>query len=196
MKIVVCGAGTVGGNLVEHLCRTGVGEVTVLDHDRVETRNLANQPYTASQVGQPKAKALAEAMYRACGARVQAVGRTLDDGSAPRLLRGAGVVVDALDNSAGRAAVQRACRALGLPCLHVGLSPVGYAEVLWDEGYRVPPDVPGDPCGTPLHRGLSLLAVVVAARALDEFGEGRARGGYTVTLEDLCIQGGQGPGPG
>lgn len=194
MRIVVCGAGTVGGNLVEHLCRTGTGEVTVIDHDRVEARNLANQPFAASQVGQPKAKALAEAMYRACGARVQAVGRTLDDASAPRLLRGADVVVDALDNSAGRAAVQRACRALGVPGLHVGLSPVGYAEILWDEGYRVPPDVPGDPCGAPLHRGLSLLAVVLAARALADFTREGATAGYTVTMEDLCIRKGRGPG--
>lgn len=188
MRIVICGAGTVGGNLAEHLARVGLGELEVIDHDRVETRNLANQPYASPQVGQPKAKALAESLHRACAARVRAVGRTLDDGSGPRLLREADVVVDALDNSAGRAAVQRACRALGKPCLHVGLSPVGYAEVLWDEGYRVPPDVPGDPCGTPLHRGLSLLAVVVAARALADFAERGERCGYTITMGDLRVE--------
>lgn len=188
MRIVICGAGTVGANLAEHLARTGFEGLEVVDHDRVEARNLANQPYHLAQVGQPKTRALAEVLFRACGARVKPVPKTLDPGSAPRLLRGAALVVDALDNSAGRAAVQGGCRALGLPCLHVGLSPDGYAEVLWDEGYRVPPDVPGDPCGAPLSRGLAMLAVMVAARALEAFFLGGARCSYTLTGEDLCIQ--------
>jgi hypothetical protein len=71
--------------------------------------------------------------------------------------------VDRFDNSAARAAVLATVRAAGAPCLHAGMSGDGYAEVVWDEHYTVPPDTGADACDYPLARNLVLLAVAVAA---------------------------------
>jgi hypothetical protein len=95
--------------------------------------------------------------------------------------------VDTFDNSAGRAVVQQAVRALGVPCLHVGLFE-DYCEVLWDEGYRVPKDVAGDVCEYPLARNGVLLAVAIASETLMAFClEGR-RAQWSATLKDFAVR--------
>ena len=82
--------------------------------------------------------------------------------------------------------MQDTCRAHGLPCLHVGLSE-DYAEVLWDEAYRVPNDVAGDVCEYPLARNLVLLAVAVASETLMAFAlEGR-KAQWSATLRDFGV---------
>lgn len=45
MHVTVCGAGTLGAHLAEHLGRQGSDAVRVIDNERVEAVNLANQPY-------------------------------------------------------------------------------------------------------------------------------------------------------
>jgi molybdopterin/thiamine biosynthesis adenylyltransferase len=95
-------------------------------------------------------------------------------------------VLDAFDNSRGRRLVQETCRALALPCLHVGLN-ADYAEVRWDEGYRVPDDVGTDECAYPLARHLVLLAATVAAEVVVRFAATGARDNYTITLRDFAI---------
>lgn len=184
--IVICGVGTLGAHLAEHLARVGGGELTLVDFDRVEGGNLGNQPYFSHQVGQPKVVALAETLFRA-GARVKPVQARLEAQNARRHLRGARLVVDALDNHAGRQAVQDACRALRLPCLHLGISRNGYGEVRWDEGYVVPADGAQDPCARPTSRGLALLVTAMAGQALQAFLDGNQRLGYCVTEQDMCV---------
>ena len=74
-----------------------------------------------------------------------------------------------------------------MPCLHVGLF-ADYAEVIWDETYRVPRDVALDVCDYPLARNLVLLAVAVASEALIRFVLDGSKGGWSVTLRDLAIR--------
>jgi hypothetical protein len=83
--------------------------------------------------------------------------------------------------------VQEQCRALALPCLHVGLF-ADYAEVVWDEVYRVPNDVAGDVCDYPLARNLVLLAVAVASETLVRFVLAGRRDNWSVTLADFAIR--------
>ena len=44
--ITICGAGTLGGNLVETLARMGFSRLILIDKDKVEMRNLSTQPYS------------------------------------------------------------------------------------------------------------------------------------------------------
>jgi hypothetical protein len=70
----------------------------------------------------------------------------------------------------------------------VGLN-ADYAEVVWDEVYRVPRDVAaGDACEYPLARNLVLLAVAVAAEVVVTYLTDGRRDSFTVTLRDLAVR--------
>src|SRR5215469_17564407 len=71
--ITICGAGTLGGNLAETLARMGFTRLRLIDKDRVEMRNLSVQPYSRAEIGAPKARALANMLYRAVQARLEPV---------------------------------------------------------------------------------------------------------------------------
>jgi len=186
-RVTICGAGAVGANLAESLARQGFARLRVIDRDRIEERNLSTQPWERADLGRPKARILAGAIYRSVGIEVEAETATLDSRSAPRHLRGSDVVVDGLDNEAGRRAVQEAVRSLGLACLHVGLLG-GYAEAVWDEAYRVPRDGGLDPCDVPLARNLVILAAAVSAEAIVRFVAVGEKQSYTITLGDLAVR--------
>jgi molybdopterin/thiamine biosynthesis adenylyltransferase len=185
--IALCGAGAVGSLLADHLARLGAGRLRVIDRDRVEESNLGTQLYGEDEVGALKAEALRNRLFRALGVEVEAVAKPLTDRNAAKLLAGAGLVIDAFDNADSRRLVQEASRAGGLACLHVGLNG-GYAEVIWDEGYRVPGDVGEDACDYPLSRGVVALAVVVASEAVLRWLAGGTRSDWSITLGDLAIR--------
>src|SRR5690348_14795781 len=85
--ITICGAGTLGANLAETLARMGFTRLRVIDKDRVEARNLSVQPYSRGEIGAPKARALANTLYRAVQARVEPMISELTAANAPELLR-------------------------------------------------------------------------------------------------------------
>jgi molybdopterin-synthase adenylyltransferase len=186
-RVAVCGAGALGGNLAESLARQGIGRLLLIDRDRVEEGNLCTQPYQRSDIGRPKARILANALFRAVGTEAEAAEAELSAENAGWLLRGSALALDTFDNTAARGAVQLACRALGLPCLHAGMNG-GYGEVVWDEVYRVPADAGADPCAAPLARNLVLLVTAVAAEAAVRFLVTGRKQSHTITLEDLAIR--------
>jgi predicted ThiF/HesA family dinucleotide-utilizing enzyme len=188
--VTICGAGAIGANLAESLARMGLGRLRVVDRDRVEAHNLSTQPWTQQDVGAPKARALAAALYRAVGARLDAQYVELTPERAPRLLAGSAVVVDAFDNLPSRAALARAAAEAGAPCLHLALAPSGdYGCGLWDEAYQLATAGPaGAPtCDYPLTRPLAMLVAAAAAEALVGHLLTGARRGFEVTLRDLRL---------
>ncbi len=185
--VTVCGAGALGANLAESLARQGFGRLRVIDRDRVEERNLSTQPYHRSEVGGLKAQMLANGLYRAVGAKVEGRSEELRPANADRLLADSGLVADTFDNSVARQAVKAACERLDLPCLHAGLAG-DYAEVTWNERYRVPSAANDDVCDYPLARNLVMLAVAVAAEAVVTFVATGERRSFTVTLRDLAVR--------
>ncbi|MBM3462540.1 MAG: ThiF family adenylyltransferase [Armatimonadetes bacterium] len=186
LPITVCGAGAVGANLTESLARVGCARLKVIDRDRVEERNLSTQPWQRGDVGAQKARILGNTLFRALRVEVVAVVDELSSGNVARLLAGSGLVVDAFDNSAARRAVHEHCAAADVPCLHVGLA-ADYAEVAWNEVYRVPSDAQDDVCDYPLTRSLVLLAVAVASEAVVAFAARGERVSRAITLNDLAI---------
>lgn len=164
MRILVCGVGTLGGNLVEHLARTSHDQLVVLDHDKVERHNLKNQPYFQHQIGKSKVAALAENVFRIAGQKLDTHHKRLTAQNAGGFLEGVELVVDCFDNHQARADLQRACRSHSMSLVHLGLAS-DYGEVVWDERYQVPPDVERDPCAEPLSRRLALQAVVLFEKA-------------------------------
>ncbi len=187
--ITICGAGTLGGNLAETLARMGFTRLRLIDKDRVEMRNLSVQPYSRAEVGAPKARALANSLYRAVQAKVEPVVTELTAANAQDLLNGSAVVVDAFDNHLARAAVSHAAHSSAWPCLHIGFSPDGlYGSGIWEPHYRVPHATPGDPCDYPLTRPFALALSALAARALTDFFLLELRNDFEMTWNDLKIQ--------
>lgn len=188
--VTVCGAGALGANLAETLARMGLRQLRLIDRDRVEVHNLSTQPWTQQDVGAPKARVLATALYRAVGARVDPRHVELTPDNAVALLNGSALVVDAFDNLPARRAVAQATLALGLPCLHLALATTGdYGCGLWDDAYRLEAGTSTlgapDTCDYPLTRPLALLVAAAGAETLTAYLLNGSRHGFEVTLRDL-----------
>ena len=63
-KVAVCGLGGLGSAIAIALARSGIGQLHLIDFDRVDLSNLNRQQYAVSQLGQPKPEALAEEIGR------------------------------------------------------------------------------------------------------------------------------------
>jgi molybdopterin-synthase adenylyltransferase len=185
--VAICGAGALGANIAETLARSGFGKLKVIDCDRIEERNLSTQPYYRSDIGAFKAKILANNLYRAIGVHIEAETKRLTATNTKQLLGQSSLVIDAFDNSASRQAVKNHCDRTGQPCLHAGLAS-DYAEVIWNDLYRVPSDVNDDVCDYPLARNLVLLTVAIACESSVGLILSGNQRSFTITLKDLSIQ--------
>lgn len=183
------GAGAVGSHLVDNLARQGVRRLTVIDFDRVESHNIGTQIYTEGDVGAFKVEALQAQVFRTVGVELVAVRQRLTERNVGKLLAGADLVVDGFDNHEARLLVTEYCRANSLPCLHIGLN-ADYAEIIWNETYRVPQDVAEaglDVCDYPLARNLIQFAVALASEAVIQFVLAGQKQDYSFTLRDLRV---------
>jgi molybdopterin/thiamine biosynthesis adenylyltransferase len=187
LRVTVCGAGALGANITESLARSGFAHLRLIDRDRVEPQNLSTQPFYYGDAGASKARILAHALYRAVRVEVEAQEVELTAANAPKLLDGSHLVIDAFDNSAARAAVTDYCLQTHLPCLHAGLAG-DYAEVIWNEIYRVPSTAQDDVCDYPLARNLVTLAVAIACEAVITYAATGERQSFTATLRDFAIK--------
>jgi molybdopterin-synthase adenylyltransferase len=176
--VTICGAGALGANITENLARSGFNLLRVIDRDRIEERNLSTQPYYRSDVGAFKAKILANNLYRAIGVKIESQTKELTTENVEQLLKESDLVIDAFDNSVARGAVKAYCDRVNLPCLHAGLAG-DYAEVIWNEVYRVPSDANDDICDYPLARNLVMLTVAIATESIITFVANQQSQSYT-----------------
>ena len=187
LPAIVCGAGALGANITESLARTGFNELKVIDRDRIEERNLSTQPYYRSDIGAFKAKILANSLYRALGVKLEAKSKELTADNASQLIGKPGLVIDTFDNSIARQAVKDYCASAKIPCLHVGMAS-DYAEIIWNQQYRVPSPTNDDICEYPLARNLVTLTVAVACEVIINFISTKQQQSFTVTLGDFAIE--------
>ncbi|MBR0141100.1 MAG: sulfur carrier protein ThiS adenylyltransferase ThiF [Ruminococcus sp.] len=57
-SVVICGLGGLGSNIAVSLARAGIGNIHLIDFDRVDVSNLNRQQYFVSQLGEYKSDAL------------------------------------------------------------------------------------------------------------------------------------------
>jgi molybdopterin/thiamine biosynthesis adenylyltransferase len=125
-RVLLLGAGGLGSGILQSLVGLGVGDVTIVDADVVETKNLARQfVYGLGAVGLPKVAAARDwvASYSG-GTRVVPVHRLVDGvASIVDLGAGADVVVCAIDSPEDvQLLVNEACAVLDTPFVAGGLS--------------------------------------------------------------------------
>ena len=187
LRVGLCGAGALGSHLADNLVRQGVANLRVIDRDRVDEHNVSTQLYGESDIGAWKVDVLRNRLFKTAGVEIDAIRKDLTAQNAKASLADVDLILDTFDNSASRALVQEAARAAGTPCLHVGLY-ADYAEVIWDEQYRVPKDVAGDVCDYPLARNLVLLAVAIASETIVRFAADGRRENWSATLGDFSVR--------
>jgi molybdopterin/thiamine biosynthesis adenylyltransferase len=118
--VAVVGAGGLGGTIIELLARQGVGHIIIIHNDRFAEQNLNRQLMsTEKNLGKYKVLVAANRVAQINSAvTVTAFVEKLTTENARRLLKGAQVVADALDNLPSRFAVENACRSLKIPLVH------------------------------------------------------------------------------
>lgn len=114
-RIGIAGAGGLGSNVAQHLTRSGIGTLVVVDFDTVCATNLNRQFYFPDQVGQPKVVALKENLTRICPSLCcEDHCLRLDRDNAFLLFQGCDLVVEALDKAAAKALLVNSLVAQGL----------------------------------------------------------------------------------
>jgi tRNA A37 threonylcarbamoyladenosine dehydratase len=121
-RVVVVGLGGVGTWVAEALARTGVGGLTLIDLDHVSESNTNRQIHALDpEYGRAKVLAMAERVQAINpGAAVVAVEEFLGPENAARLLQGADLVVDCIDQAGAKAALIACARAMGLVVVTCG----------------------------------------------------------------------------
>ncbi len=119
-RVVVLGVGGLGGWSAWSLACCGIGEMVLIDGDRVEQSNLNRQTlYREADVGRLKAEAAAERLGAFNSAmRIEAIAERLEGEEAiAKVIEGCDVVIDAADWPAHEIEewVNSACFAAGVP---------------------------------------------------------------------------------
>ncbi len=116
-KVLIVGAGGLGSPIALYLAAAGIGEIGLVDFDRVEVSNLQRQIlYATTDVGELKVEA-ARRRIRATNPRVRVTvhDAPLSRENAMEILRPYDVVADGSDNFATRYLVNDACVLLAKP---------------------------------------------------------------------------------
>jgi molybdopterin/thiamine biosynthesis adenylyltransferase len=122
--IAVVGCGGLGGSMAEEFSRLGVGNLILVDGDRVDETNLNRQLFaTEKTVGQLKAEAARERLKTVnSGVNLTIISDWFTEDNAAEFFKGADLVCDALDSISRRVSLERACHRLGLPLVFAGIA--------------------------------------------------------------------------
>ena len=116
-RVLVVGAGGLGSPILLYLAAAGVGRLTVVDDDTVDSTNLQRQVvHGVADVGRPKVESAVDALAGlAPDATVVPVMERLTAANILDLVADHDVVVDGADNFPTRYLVGDACTRLGVP---------------------------------------------------------------------------------
>ncbi len=115
--VMVVGAGALGNEIVKNLALLGIGNVLIVDFDRVEESNLSRSVlYRTTDEGKPKAQLAARAAREINpDCRVFALNADVTRDVGLGVFRWADVVIAGLDNGDARLAVNKACWKVNRP---------------------------------------------------------------------------------
>ncbi len=131
-RVLVCGVGGVGSFVAEGLCRSGLGYITLLDHDKVEPSNLNRQLMTSkSNIGMSKVLALKERLEEVSDTKVDTIEAFIQEGF--ELDRDYDYVVDCIDTLTSKFILVKECHKKNIPVI----SSLGSARRLKPENIRV-----------------------------------------------------------
>ena len=124
-RVLLVGAGALGGVLAQTLTRAGVGTLVIADRDVVEVTNLPRQVLFEdhhARTATPKALAAKESLARIGGPTVvEAHAVHVDASTLDALAQGADLVLDGTDNLTTRYLINDWCVRAGVPWVYGGV---------------------------------------------------------------------------
>lgn len=119
-RVALIGAGGLGAPASLYLVAAGVGQLTLIDDDRVERSNLQRQVVHAdARIGMAKTESARIALMALNPTvRIEARNERLQASNVEALLAEHDVVIDGADNFPTRYLLSAACRRLGLPLVY------------------------------------------------------------------------------
>lgn len=130
-KVLVVGAGGLGSAVLYYLVAAGVGEIHIVDSDKLELNNLNRQIlYTTDDIGKYKADVAAERLRRLNpNVKIVTYRRRFDRSLAEELVPRVDLAIDALDNWETRFLLNEYCVKYLKPLIHAGVREV-YGQLL------------------------------------------------------------------
>ena len=110
-KVLIIGVGGLGSPVALYLTASGVGEITIADHDKVELNNLQRQiAHDEQGIGQSKVSSCAGRMNKInSGIKIHQIDAELCGEQLLSQVAAADIVVDCTDNLTTRFAINQAC---------------------------------------------------------------------------------------
>jgi len=134
-RVVIIGCGATGTVIANHLARTGVGHLTIVDRDFIELNNLQRQLlFDEQDLAQNLPKAIAaEKKLRVINSDIEVHGVVSDVNpeNIESLIAGATLVMDGTDNFETRFTINDACVKHNIPWIYTGaVSTYGMSQTI------------------------------------------------------------------
>jgi molybdopterin-synthase adenylyltransferase len=123
-KIIIIGAGGLGGPVIFYLAASGVGHITICDSDQVELSNLNRQIlHNNKKIGVKKTDSAAETV-RLLNPEIDVtpLSERIEERNAGDILRGYDLIIDCMDNFESRQVINSFCVEKSMPLIHAGVS--------------------------------------------------------------------------
>ena len=146
-RVLIIGMGGLGSPVAMYLAAAGVGQLVLVDHDRVDLSNLQRQIlHRHEDIGRPKIASAAETLMQLNPQlQITTLDHKLSEDELRETARNVDVVVDATDNFEIRFALNRVCVETGTPL-------VSGAAIRMEGQVSVFMNQPGSPCYRCLYR--------------------------------------------
>jgi sulfur-carrier protein adenylyltransferase/sulfurtransferase len=201
-KVLVVGAGGLGCPVLLYLTAAGVGEIGVIDFDRVSESNLQRQIlFTIDDLGKSKAQSAVIRLNKLNPhLTFNPITQKLTSANALEILRSYHLVIDATDNFPTRYLVNDACVLLGIPMIYGAIFRYeGQVAVFNERGslnyrdlYPSPPapgSVPGCEQGGVLGVLAGIIGSIQASEAIKVItGIGEPLTGKLLILDSLTLE--------
>ncbi len=122
-RVMIAGAGGLGGPIAIYLAAAGVGYLRIVDCDEVSLSNLNRQIlYTTKDIGGKKARVAAEMLEKLNPhIIIESLVEKITSDNIFSLAEGCGLIMDAMDNFAARYLLNEAALQLGIPYIYGGI---------------------------------------------------------------------------
>ncbi len=140
-RVLIVGLGGLGSPVAMYLAAAGVGELILVDFDKVDLTNLQRQIiHTTDRIGTKKVESARQALMALnpeC--RITTIDQLLESEEIAQQVAGVDLVIDGTDNFSTRFAINSACVASRTPL-------VSGAAIRMEGQVSVFTGLPGDPC--------------------------------------------------
>lgn len=122
-KVLVIGAGGLGSSVISYLAASGIGNIGIIDHDRVELSNLQRQIiFENSDIGRLKVDAASDRINELNpDVSVKTSSEKITPNNANDIIKNYDIIADGSDNFATRFAVNTACHNTKKPLISASI---------------------------------------------------------------------------